>query len=221
MRVVGLPHRSGVLFVAFAALALGLTACSSVGSRPSNSRYDPRTGVSASVRLVPPGAPVPKGGRRYKLGAPYKISGRWYIPKEEPDYDQTGIASWYGSDFHGRATANGEIFDMAALTAAHPTLPLPSYAYVTNLENGRTVLVRINDRGPYAHDRVIDLSREVARALGSEGRGLARVRVRYAGRAPLNGDDRHERAYLASQPWFGGAGERRVAGHSGSYLRQW
>jgi rare lipoprotein A len=221
MRVVGLPHRSGVLFLAFAALALGLTACSSGGSRPSNNRYDSRTGVSASARLIPPGASVPKGGGHYKLGAPYKVSGRWYIPREEPNYDQTGIASWYGSDFHGRATANGEIYDMAGLTAAHPTLPLPSYAYVTNLENGRTILVRINDRGPYANDRVIDLSREVARQLDSEGRGLARVRVRYAGRAPMNGDDRHERTYLASQPWFGGAGGRRLAEHSGSYLRQW
>jgi rare lipoprotein A len=221
MRVVGFPHRWGALFPGFIALALGLTACSSVGSRLSNSRYDSRTGVSASARVIPLGAPVPKGGGRYKLGAPYKVAGRWYIPKEDPNYDQTGIASWYGSDFHGRVTANGEIFDMAALTAAHPTLPLPSYAYVTNLENGRTVLVRINDRGPYANDRVIDLSREVARQLGSEGQGLARVRVRYAGRAPLSGDDRHERTYLASQPWSGGASGRRLAEHSGSYLRQW
>ncbi|MFM9848252.1 MAG: septal ring lytic transglycosylase RlpA family protein [Hyphomicrobiaceae bacterium] len=202
-------------------LALGLTACSGGGGRISNSRYDSRTGVSASARLISPGNPVPKGGGHYKLGVPYKVSGRWYIPREEPNYDRTGIASWYGSDFHGRATANGEIYDMAGLTAAHPTLPLPSYAYVTNLENGRTVLVRINDRGPYANDRVIDLSREVARVLGSEGQGLARVRVRYAGRAPLNGDDRHERTYLASQPWFGGAGGRRLAENSGSYPRSW
>lgn len=220
MRVHGSRHRSGALVLAFAALALGLTACSSGGTRLSNSRYDPRTGVSASARVIPLGAPVPKGGGRYKIGAPYKVSGRWYIPREDPYYDETGIASWYGSDFHGRATANGEVFDMGALTAAHPTLPLPSYAYVTNLDNGRTVLVRINDRGPYANDRVIDLSREAARQLGTEGQGLARVRVRYAGRAPLNGDDRHERAYLAPQPWLGGAGGRRLAEHSGSYLRQ-
>jgi len=109
------------------------------------------------------------------------------------------MASWYGSDFHGRHTANGEIFDLASLTAAHPTLPLPSYAYVTNLENGRTVLVRVNDRGPYVGDRIIDLSHASARALGYVERGKARVRVRYAGRAPLNGDDKYERRFLAEQ----------------------
>ena len=220
MRVLGLRHRLDVICLALAVMALGLSACSSGGGRIS-SKYDSRTGVSASARLIPPGAPVPRGGGSYKIGAPYKISGRWYIPKEDPAYDQTGIASWYGSDFHGRATANGEIFDMAALTAAHPTLPLPSYAYVTHLDTGRTVLVRINDRGPYANDRVIDLSREVARVLGSKGQGLARVRVRYAGRAPLNGDDRHERAYLAAQPWFGSPPGRRMAERSGTYARQW
>lgn len=220
MRIHGPRHRSGAFILAVAGLAVGLAACSS-GGRYTNSRYDSRTGVSASARLIPAGAPVPKGGGHYKIGAPYKVSGRWYIPKEDPHYDQTGIASWYGSDFHGRATANGEVFDMGALTAAHPTLPLPSYAYVTNLENGRTVLVRINDRGPYANDRVIDLSREVAKHLGSEGQGLARVRVRYAGRAPLNGDDRHEREYLAAQPWRGGAQGRRFAEHSATPLRPW
>jgi rare lipoprotein A len=104
-------------------------------------------------------------------------------------------------DFHGRRTANGEIFDMNALTAAHRTLPMPSYAYVTNLENGRTILVRINDRGPYAGDRLIDLSRASSQALGFTGQGLKMVRVRYAGRAPINGDDSRERRYLASQPW--------------------
>ena len=108
------------------------------------------------------------GIRTILVEQPYKVAGRWYVPREEPGYDATGTASWYGGDFHGRKTANGEIFDMNALTAAHPTLPLPSYAYVTHLGNGRTVLVRINDRGPYAHDRIIDLSRGVARALGSD-----------------------------------------------------
>ncbi len=221
MRVHGLRHRSGAIILVLVSLSAGLTACSSGGGRLSSGRYDARTGVSASVRVIAPGAPVPKGGGHYKIGAPYKVSGRWYIPKEDLNYDETGIASWYGSDFHGRATANGEAFDMDGLTAAHPTLPLPSYAYVTNLQNGRTVLVRVNDRGPYANDRVIDLSREVARQLGSEGQGLARVRVRYAGRAPMNGDDRHERAYLAAQPWSGGGQGRRFAEHSGFKLRQW
>jgi rare lipoprotein A len=165
------------------------------------SRFDPRYGTSSSERLFSEGQSIPKGGGTYKLGVPYRIAGRWYVPAEDPNYDRTGTASWYGSDFHGRKTANGEVFDMWALTAAHPTLPIPSYAYVTNLDNGRTVLVRINDRGPYAHDRLIDLSRMTARMLGTETQGLGRVRVRYAGRAPLDGNDAHERRFLASQPW--------------------
>lgn len=202
--------------IAVAVLAIG--ACSRgsemAGGRTGVERasIDPRTGTSPSPRVAIEGREIPKGGGSYKLGAPYKVAGRWYVPREEPGYDAIGVASWYGSDFHGRRTANGEIYDMDALTAAHPTLPLPSYAYVTNLENGRTVLVRINDRGPYAHDRIIDLSRRTARALGTESRGLARVRVRYAGRAPLNGDDTRERRYLADQ-------QRWPAGHRDAIAR--
>ncbi len=162
---------------------------------------------------------IPKGGGIYKVGAPYQIAGRWYMPREEPTYDRTGIASWYGDDFHGRKTANGEIYDMRALSAAHPTLPLPSYVWVTSLNNNRTVLVRVNDRGPYAHDRVIDLSKASAHALGFEGQGLARVRVRYAGPAPLNGDDRREQAYLRSQPWYGLAAPVGIAGRQLPYVR--
>ncbi len=174
-------------------------------NRPIFSEYD--YGVSSSPRVVSgAGRPVRKGGGSFKLGSPYKVAGRWYVPREEPNYDRTGVASWYGDDFHGRATANGEIFDRTALTAAHPTLPLPSYAYVTNLANNRTILVRVNDRGPYVNDRMIDLSHASAWALGYENAGRARVRVRYAGRAPLNGDDRRERQHLASQPWSGGRG---------------
>ncbi len=161
-------------------------------------------GVSASRRTHGDGDRIPKGGGRYKVGDPYQVGGRWYQPREQPDYDRIGVASWYGSDFHGRKTANGEIFDMHALTAAHPTLPMPSYAYVTNLSNNRTILVRINDRGPYVGDRVIDLSRKSADVLGLRAGGTGRVRVRYAGRAPLDGDDRHERQFLASRPWTGG-----------------
>lgn len=121
----------------------------------------------------------------YKLGEPYKIAGRWYAPREDKRYDRVGVASWYGKDFHGRLTANGEIFDMNRLSAAHPTLPLPSMVEVRNLENGRRAIVRVNDRGPFAEDRLIDLSRAAARALGFEGQGLARVRVRYVGPASL------------------------------------
>lgn len=168
-------------------------------------------GVRTSDRVAGLSGPVPKGGGSFKLGSPYSVAGRWYVPREEPGYDRQGRASWYGDDFHGRKTANGEVFDMRALTAAHPTLPLPSYAYVTNLENGRTILVRVNDRGPYSNDRILDMSHTAARALGYEDKGLARVRVKYAGRAPLNGDDRRERQFLAEQPWNRGAGSPVVA----------
>jgi rare lipoprotein A len=156
-------------------------------------------GVRTSPRVA--SVNVPKGGGGYKLGSPYKVAGRWYVPREDPNYEAYGVASWYGADFHGRRTANGEVFDANALTAAHPTMPLPCYAYVTNLDNGRTVLVRVNDRGPYVNDRIIDMSYAAAKQLGYTSRGRARVRVRYAGRAPLNGDDRYERQFLASRPW--------------------
>lgn len=156
-------------------------------------------GVRTSERVT--SGRVAKGGGSYKLGSPYKVAGKWYVPREEPGYDRTGTGSWYGADFHGRRTANGEVFDAYALTAAHPTLPLPCYAYVTNVSTGKTILVRVNDRGPYVNDRLIDLSYASAKALGYTQQGHARVRVRYAGRAPLHGDDSRERQFLASQPW--------------------
>lgn len=151
--------------------------------------------------MVALGQPAPKGGGRYKVGSPYQVNGRWYRPKEEPTYDRVGVASWYGDLFHGRHTANGEIFDMAALTAAHPTLPMPIHVRVTNLENGRSIVVRVNDRGPYAHDRIIDMSARSAKLLGFQRQGTAKVRVTYLKKAPINGDDRYERQVLASQPW--------------------
>lgn len=124
-------------------------------------------------------------GGIYKIGTPYEIEGDWYYPQEDATYDNTGMASWYGPKFHGRRTANGEIFDMDLLTAAHPTLPMPVRAKVTNLENGRSVIVRINDRGPFAKDREIDMSRHAADVLGFKEKGTAQVRVQYLGRAPL------------------------------------
>ena len=127
------------------------------------------------------GGPPP----HYKVGNPYKIKGRWYYPKHDPDYEKVGVASWYGRQFHGRKTANGEVFDMNRLSAAHTTLPLPSVVEVTNLENGRKLRVRVNDRGPFAKNRVIDMSRAAARYLGFEQAGTARVRVRYLGLAQL------------------------------------
>jgi rare lipoprotein A len=182
----------GILAVCLAALT-ALAGCSSGGT------FDSDLGVSSSPRVAGSGD-IRKGGGVYKVGRPYRVGGRWYHPHEDPSYDRVGTASWYGTAFHGRRTANGEVYDMYALTAGHPTLPLPSYAYVTNLQNNRTVLVRINDRGPYAKDRLIDLSYQTARTLGFHNHGLARVRVRYAGRAPLNGDDRAERRFLAGLP---------------------
>ena len=195
-----------------------VAACSGTGeSGSSGARVnrplftEDQYGVSTSPRMSDASGRMPKGGGGYKLGSPYRVAGRWYVPREEPGYDHTGIGSWYGDDFHGRKTANGEIFDRHALTAAHPTMPLPSYAYVTNMENGRTVLVRVNDRGPYVRDRIIDLSHAAARTLGYEGQGRAMLRVRYAGRAPLNGDDRRERQFLAQQRWNGGQGIAEAA----------
>lgn len=137
----------------------------------------------------------------YKVGKPYQVGGVWYVPREDADYDETGVASWYGKGFQLRPTANGETFDMALVTAAHPTLPLPSLVEVTNLENGKKLVVRVNDRGPFVGGRLIDLSQEAARQLGFERQGLARVRVRYVGRAPLGGEKAGVRyASAASSP---------------------
>src|SRR5438874_11105429 len=153
------------------------------------SRVDPKYGVSSSARVVAPGDPVPKGGGTYRVGKPYTVAGRVYVPEEDPNYRAEGMASWYGDDFHGRLTANGEVFDMASLTAAHPTLPIPSYARVTNLSNGKSLVVRVNDRGPYHGNRLIDVSNKAAELLEFKGNGVAKVRVEYVGRAPLEGSD--------------------------------
>lgn len=163
----------------------------------------------ASVRVASEGEHIRKGGGQYKIGTPYRVADKWYNPREQPNYDRIGIASWYGSDFHGRRTSNGEVYDMHALTAAHPTLPMPSYVYVTNLANNRTILVRVNDRGPYVADRIIDLSKASAHALDLHGGGTGRVRVTYAGPAPLDGDDSRERQFLASRR--GNSGPSRYA----------
>ena len=118
-----------------------------------------------------------KAAGYYKVGSPYQIKSVWYYPQDEPDYSETGIASWYGPGFHGKETANGELFDENEVTAAHRTLPMPSVVRVTNLGNGRSIMVRVNDRGPFAHGRIIDLSRRAAQLLGFERNGTARVRV--------------------------------------------
>ena len=170
-------------FGACAVLCLFVANCANRGG------IDARYGVSPSARLVDPGEPVPKGGGVYRVGSPYMVGGRVYVPQEDPNYNAVGLASWYGADFHGRATANGEIFDDNSITAAHPTLPLPSYVRVTNLSNGRSLIVRVNDRGPYHGNRIIDVSMRAAHLLGFTNRGIAWVRVQYVGRAPIEGSD--------------------------------
>jgi len=155
----------------------------------ATSRIDPKWGVASSPRVVGPGEPVPKGGGKYRVGKPYTVAGRTYVPEEDVNYKAEGFASWYGDDFHGRYTANGEVFDMNSISAAHPTMPLPSYARVTNLRNKRSIVVRVNDRGPYVGNRVIDLSVRVAKLLEFHGHGVTKVRVEYIGRAPLAGSD--------------------------------
>src|SRR5690242_7653276 len=161
--------------------------CASSGKFAS--RVDPKYGVSSSPRVVAYGDPVPKGGGTFRVGKPYTVAGRMYVPEEDVNYRADGLASWYGDDFHGRLTANGEIFDMGALTAAHPTLPMPCYARVTNISNGKSLIVRVNDRGPYHGNRLIDVSNRAAELLQFKGNGVARVRVEYVGRAPLEGSD--------------------------------
>ena len=145
---------------------------------------------TGSPRL-PAGAPLPKGGGRYHVGNPYEINGKKFYPREVASYDKSGTASWYGPKFHRRMTSNGEWFDMNDLTAAHTTLPLPSYVKVTNLENGKQAVLRVNDRGPFAHNRLIDLSKRSAEILGVKGKGTAQVRVVYLGKAPLDHDGNH------------------------------
>jgi rare lipoprotein A len=153
-------------------------------------------GVAASPRVTSNPNP-PRGGGRQLVGKPYTVRGQVYKPLEDPaGYVAQGTASWYGSDFHGRLTANGEIFSANAISGAHPTLPLPSYVRVTSLDNGRSLLVRVNDRGPYLHGRVMDLSHRAADILGYVNRGMGNVQVQYVGPAPLNGDD--TRMLLAS-----------------------
>jgi rare lipoprotein A len=173
--------------VAAVALCLALANCAS--SNKFASRVDPKYGVSSSPRVVAWGDPVPKGGGTYRVGKPYVVAGRTYVPEEDVNYRAEGQASWYGDDFHGRLTANGEVFDMGSLTAAHPTLPMPCYARVTNLSNGKSLVVRVNDRGPYHGNRLIDVSNKAAELLEFKGNGVARVRVEYVGRAPLEGSD--------------------------------
>jgi rare lipoprotein A len=153
--------RALAALLALLALGLGLAGC----GETKTARPATQAAVSAPPRLL------------YKVGQPYQIDGVWYYPKVDYGYDETGIASWYGPNFHGNATALGEPYDMNELTAAHRTLPMPSMVRVTNLENGRVLALRVNDRGPYKKGRILDVSRRAAQLLGFDGDGTARVRV--------------------------------------------
>jgi rare lipoprotein A len=163
-----------------------LAGCADIGKIGT---VDPRFGAASGARLFAPGEPIPKGGGTYRVGSPYSIGGRTYVPAEDPHYRAEGLASWYGEDFHGRQTANGEVYDMNSVSAAHATLPMPTYVRVTNLTNNRSVIVRVNDRGPYHADRIIDVSVKTAVMLGFYSSGVAQVRVEYVGTAPLEGSD--------------------------------
>ncbi len=184
-------------FLAFA----GVVAMAGCAQSPQHfarhgKEYFPETVYGqASPRVVADGQPVPKGGGRYLVGDAYTVAGRTYVPSEKK-YAAVGLASWYGDAFHGRRTANGEVYDREAITAAHPTMPLPCYARVTNLRNQRSIIVRVNDRGPFHSGRMMDLSARAAEALDYKSIGTARVKVEYVGRASLAGSD--DRKLLAT-----------------------
>jgi rare lipoprotein A len=175
----GLPLRAALLALAAASLA----ACAG-GPRPQLG-----VGGEPTARYAPRGT-----------AKPYQINGVWYYPKEQPNYDEIGIASWYGQQFHNHYTADGEIFDMRVPSAAHKTLPLPSLVEVTNLANGRTIVVRVNDRGPFVGGRLIDLSQAAAEELGFVASGVTKVRVRYVGQAQAPPEPKQEQASNSRLP---------------------
>ncbi len=196
----GAMSRASGLFVVVP-MAILLTACNQLFPGPkadinNETKFSSKEyGVKGSPRITV-AKKTRKGGGRYQVGKPYKIKGKWYTPKEDPTYVASGKASWYGPNFHGRLTANGEIYDQYALSAAHPTMPLPSYARVTNVDNGRSVIVRVNDRGPFAKNRIIDLSSRAADLLEYKKQGVANVMVEYVGKARMDGLD--QRYLMAS-----------------------
>jgi rare lipoprotein A len=170
--------------------ALGLGGCAQQQQVVHSSEYFPQSIYgAASPRVVADGQEVPHGGGKYLVGHPYMVAGRMYYPGERKHYTAVGYASWYGDAFHGRRTANGEIFDRNSISAAHPTMPLPSYARVTNLRNHYSMIVRVNDRGPFAPGRIMDVSRRVADLLDFRRTGTTMVKVEYVGRASLEGSN--------------------------------
>ncbi len=175
----------------FAVAVVALAGCAQAPSAKRSKEYFPESIYGrASPRVVNAGQAVPRGGGQYLVGRPYTIAGKRYVPQEmSKGQGQVGGASWYGDAFHGRRTANGEVYDMSALSAAHPTMPLPSYARVTNMKNNRSIMVRVNDRGPYHPGRVVDVSKRVADALDFRRSGTAEVKIEYVSKAGLAGSD--------------------------------
>lgn len=206
-------HISSVLRLGvFGVLMMSVAACTTT-SKSSKSRSkeyfsESEYGVAASPRVAH--GKIPKGGGRKMVGQPYKVKGNWFYPKDDRNYNKVGYASWYGSAFHGRLTANGEVYDQNSLSAAHPTLPLPSYVRVTNLKNGSSVVVRVNDRGPFERGRIIDLSKRAAEMLGSRDHGIAKVRVQYVGPARMDGRD--QQYLMASYRSGGGSSDTGISG---------
>ncbi len=203
-------RRLGWFFIVMGLVALGLVGCAS--DRSKSAKLDPFAGKGSPYYKGK--GQLPEGGGKYHVGKPYQVAGRWFTPKEQPNYDKTGVASWYGEAFHARKTSNGEWFDMNNLTAAHPTLPLPSYAKVTNLSNGRDVIVRINDRGPFVGTRLIDLSKRTADVLGYRSKGKTQVRVQWIANAPLN-DKSYRHLMMMNAELKDGASIRQLASAAG------
>jgi rare lipoprotein A len=183
--------------VGISVIALFVANCASQPTGPGRQHHSKEIGAfshpkygKASPRVVGLDDDAPKGGGRFQVGRPYTVAGRRYVPREKPEgYSIAGLASWYGIAFHGRKTANGEIYDRNSVSAAHPTMPLPSYARVTNLANNHSIIVRVNDRGPYHAGRVLDVSEKTANLLQFRHIGTARVKVDYLGPASLAGSD--------------------------------
>ena len=175
--------------LALAALAVSLVLAGCSSAPQKSAKLDPFAGIGSPY--YEGGGKVPLGGGRRQIGKPYQVAGRWFHPREMSSYDKTGMASWYGPQFHRRKTSNGEWFDMNQLTAAHATMPLPSYVKVTNLANGNEVVLRVNDRGPFVDTRVLDVSRRAAEVLDFKNQGKTNVRVQLIGPAPLNDKGTH------------------------------
>ncbi len=201
----GVRARAAATIVAVAAAAGFLASCSGSPTPvlTSGKEYFSAAKYGPASPRITASVAVPKGGGHYMIGDPYRVAGKTYIPADNPRYAAVGLASWYGDAFHGRLTANGEVYDVNGLTAAHPTLPLPSYVRVTNLDNGRSMTVRVNDRGPFAHDRILDVSERVADMLGFRQQGTARVKVQYIGPAQLDGLDTKKLMASYHAPAFG------------------